>query len=62
MRNPYNREVRLDTEVWSKGYLENEKKNKKDIEGIVKGYGQNVFEMVKSRDSNLYLYNFSDVL
>lgn len=61
--NPYlNEDPRKAGEMWGKVYLANVKKNKKLIDLIVQGYGQEVYDFITEKGNNVYCYDFIDIL
>ncbi len=48
--------------MWSKEFLTNTKKNQKYIDTIKKGFGEEIYKILIDPASNLYLYDFIDIL
>lgn len=61
--NPYiDEDPRKNGEMWSKSFLQNVKKNKKHIDLIVDNFGEDVYKFIADPKSNVYLYDFMDIL
>lgn len=63
MYNPWIEEdPRKSGEMWSKMFLSNTKKNKRFIDLIVQSFGEEVYNYITDEHSNVYLYDFMDIL
>ena len=63
VHNPYiDEDPRNNGEMWGKQFLKNTKRNSRFIDLIIKNFGQEVYDFITDDESNVYLYDFLDVL
>jgi hypothetical protein len=57
-----NEDPRKNGEIWSKSFLQDTKKNQKNIDLIKRGLGENFYNTLIDPADNMYLYDFIDIL